>query len=1416
MNNKLNNNFSMRKLLLTALVAGPLAVLPAPLWALPDVTSANLTTSSGVTTQVVGTTLNVTAPDKAILTWQAFGSGSSLISAGEVINYFLPSSTASVLNSVSGGVASTINGSVISNGNVYVLNPSGIVIGATAQINTGGFYASTVAEPSGFFSINGSLSFAGTSSASITVAGTGTTSGVDAATIQAVGPGNNIYLAGNQVNVNGGKFYGNLFVRSSGAGTNTTFSSAGPVSINQVGSPLVGGGLNITTNGGNVVLTGANSLTIAPSVASSTGAVSINTTGNGVNGSITQGAGAFIANTTGTVVTLNAGTGTTSAAITLGTTANDFLTVGATGSNISLTDVNGIVLNAMTATGNLNVTAGSMTNATTVNIAGPITQGAGTHTVGGTVTLSPTLGTTVSFTGTGNLTFAALANNPGTTTIATSGDLALNGGITASNALSLTSTGGQITGTAITTSSTLTITATSSSGKLTATTVQGATGTINVAGDITTTGQLRNNAGSTMNVTSSAGNISLGTVTNSSTLNLTATVGTITTGTIASSSTLTISAPSAAGTISTGLITQSSTRTTTLTSGGSITLAGGTVPTLVVNSTGGSVTQNAAITSTSAATINALGDITLTSANDFNLLTLQGGSAASAGFSVNEANNIVLGNATNARAATTVTTTAGNITIGNAQFDTLAFGSTLALTAGGTGQIITTTNNLTVFGNVTLATTNQNAQFGLDIFGNSANYQFGQINANLGTGALNVVENTTLNLGNITASSITARSLASDIVNTNKLTTTGAVTVYANSIFNPGNVTLNNSTNAIAGAVVISNAKDVTVVNNGNTAIMAGSTANGKAATGTVNVTVTGTAANTLTFNTQNGGDYNIVGFTAPGSVTISDPNTLTLQNAVTPSANNQAISVTAAGVITLGSGINLGGTGAVSFTSTGSSAGIVDSAPNIRIFGASTFTSDNSISITNAGHSLGAVSLVTTGGTVSGAQFVPASSMNITYTEGGTANLATVTINSNAVTAANSTTGAAPAPGSLTVVSTGGNIQQSAAGSISVPSPSGSTNTVSFTSNAGAVTLTNGAGTNNIVPAIAISAVGNSSIAQTSGNVVLGNVAVTGGTFTVDTSAGVARTITQATGTTVKAFGNSTFNTQGAKITLTNSGNNFGGVTANSQISAAAGADIAITETGTLNFLSVNSGTAGTLAATSESGAIIQSGTGGLTVGGNATFTASAAGITLNTGTTSNTFGGATNKNILVTTAGNVSIQDASTVTILNGNSNVGGALTLKNTQGTGTIKDSPGTLTVSGNVLFDTTTNAGSSVSIGSSTASLGGIQFRSGTVTIVENASLNLLAGSVASGPVSLTSSGNIVTSGSGGGTFQSTLQLNASGSITITNPIFVNGASGSGLTFRALGAVDLSALSLAGNLNSINPTNLGASSYKAPSP
>jgi filamentous hemagglutinin family protein len=271
MNKKLNPNFSLKKLLLSALVAGPLAILPAPLWALPSTAATNLTTSStSITFSGVvdgsGTTgsLNITAPDKSILTWQAFN-----INAADTINYLLPSTTASVLNNVAGGAASTISGAINSNGNVYVLNPAGIVISQTAQIITGGFYASTVAEPSSFFTTTGTLNFTGSATTDVVVQSDGQVTSGQVASIQALGTGNKITLAGRSVLVEGATFYGNVTLQSASTGKvnlaqtstpNTTFNPDGTVlavntnpaggAVNILQAAGSGGNLTIVSNGG--------------------------------------------------------------------------------------------------------------------------------------------------------------------------------------------------------------------------------------------------------------------------------------------------------------------------------------------------------------------------------------------------------------------------------------------------------------------------------------------------------------------------------------------------------------------------------------------------------------------------------------------------------------------------------------------------------------------------------------------------------------------------------------------------------------------------------------------------------------------------------------------------------------------------------------------------------------------------------------------------------------------------------------------------------------------------------------------------------------------------------------------------------------------------------------------------------------
>ena len=111
-----------------------------------------------------GSTLNVnSASQRAVINWQGFS-----INNGEVTNFNMPNSNAAVLNRVVSGNPSAIYGALNSNGKVYLINPNGIMVGPTGQINVNSFVASTLNVPDTQFMNNtGELNFAGTSGASI-------------------------------------------------------------------------------------------------------------------------------------------------------------------------------------------------------------------------------------------------------------------------------------------------------------------------------------------------------------------------------------------------------------------------------------------------------------------------------------------------------------------------------------------------------------------------------------------------------------------------------------------------------------------------------------------------------------------------------------------------------------------------------------------------------------------------------------------------------------------------------------------------------------------------------------------------------------------------------------------------------------------------------------------------------------------------------------------------------------------------------------------------------------------------------------------------------------------------------------------------------------------------------------------------
>jgi filamentous hemagglutinin family protein len=78
------------------------------------------------------------ASQKAVINWQGFS-----INPNEAVNIQQPNAQAALLNRVVGQDASQIQGQLNANGQVYLVNPNGVVFGKTAQVDVGGLVAST-------------------------------------------------------------------------------------------------------------------------------------------------------------------------------------------------------------------------------------------------------------------------------------------------------------------------------------------------------------------------------------------------------------------------------------------------------------------------------------------------------------------------------------------------------------------------------------------------------------------------------------------------------------------------------------------------------------------------------------------------------------------------------------------------------------------------------------------------------------------------------------------------------------------------------------------------------------------------------------------------------------------------------------------------------------------------------------------------------------------------------------------------------------------------------------------------------------------------------------------------------------------------------------------------------------------------
>ncbi|SEM10437.1 YDG domain-containing protein [Paraburkholderia caballeronis] len=246
-----------RKLAVAALSLSAVAAHAAPTGGQVVSGSAQIS-SAGHTTTITQSSQNVS------LNWSSFNVGSQ-----ETVNFRQPSASAIAVNRIFDTSGTRILGHLNANGQVYLINPNGILFGKGAQVNVGGLVASTLDVDDASLA-GGRRSFSGN----------GTGSVVNQGVITAA-DGGYVALLGNHVG-NEGTIVARLGTVGLGAGS--------AITLNFDGSSLVGmqvdrstldnlaanGGL-IQADGGTVVMTAGAKDALLASVVNNTGVVEART-----------------------------------------------------------------------------------------------------------------------------------------------------------------------------------------------------------------------------------------------------------------------------------------------------------------------------------------------------------------------------------------------------------------------------------------------------------------------------------------------------------------------------------------------------------------------------------------------------------------------------------------------------------------------------------------------------------------------------------------------------------------------------------------------------------------------------------------------------------------------------------------------------------------------------------------------------------------------------------------------------------------------------------------------------------------------------------------------------------------------------------------------------------------------------------
>lgn len=240
--------------------------------------SGQVTAGSGNIAQSGNTTTVTQSSQNLSLNWQSFNT-----TAAETVNFVQPSASAVAVNRVLDTNPTKFLGHLNANGQVYLINPNGVLFGAGSQINVGGLVAST-------FDINDS----GLNGAARNFSGNGTGSIINQGSIN-TSNGGYVAFIGNSVS-NQGSIAAPAGTVALGAGSDVTLSFAGnsllKMQVNQstLNNLAENGGL-IRADGGAVLMSAGAKDAVLASVVNNTGIIEARSVQN-VNGTIVLDGGA--------------------------------------------------------------------------------------------------------------------------------------------------------------------------------------------------------------------------------------------------------------------------------------------------------------------------------------------------------------------------------------------------------------------------------------------------------------------------------------------------------------------------------------------------------------------------------------------------------------------------------------------------------------------------------------------------------------------------------------------------------------------------------------------------------------------------------------------------------------------------------------------------------------------------------------------------------------------------------------------------------------------------------------------------------------------------------------------------------------------------------------------------------------------